>query len=150
MARSVLSYVLVTLAALVLLKLLVTFLEPRMAFFPFTGVQASPTDLGIPYEPITVDTADGETIAAWFLRHPDPRAEIIFWHGNGGNLSLWLEVLVGMYRQGLSVLAFDYRGYGESSGAPSEQGIYRDTDAVVRRFMTSLHEPDRLLGTLPG
>ena len=55
-------------------------------------------------------------------------------HGNGGNLSIWAPILAGIARQGYSVLAFDYRGYGNSTGHPSERGLYRDVDAVIKRF----------------
>ena len=68
---------------------------------------------------------------------PPPRvraAHIVYFHGNGGNLSLWAPILVGIARQGYSVLAFDYRGYGNSTSYPSERGLYRDVEAVVERF----------------
>ncbi len=142
MARTVLPYVLITLAGIVVLKLLVSVLERHVAFYPLPGVQATPTDLGIPYEEISLETSDGETVSAWWLPHPEPRAEVVFWHGNGGNLSLWVDILAGISRQGLSVLALDYRGYGTSTGSPSEQGLYRDTDALVARFFERLHRPE--------
>jgi fermentation-respiration switch protein FrsA (DUF1100 family) len=61
-----------------------------------------------------------------------PRADIVYFHGNGGNLSAWLPVFAALHRQDYRVLAFDYRGYGLSTGAPSEAGIYNDAEAVVR------------------
>jgi alpha-beta hydrolase superfamily lysophospholipase len=77
------------------------------------------------------------------LPHPDPKAEVVYWHGNGGNLSLWLDVAAAVHRQGLTVLVFDYRGYGRSTGSPTEQGVYRDTDAVLARFWNARHRADR-------
>jgi fermentation-respiration switch protein FrsA (DUF1100 family) len=68
------------------------------------------------------------------MEHPTPRAQVIYWHGNGGNLSLWLEVFADIRRRGFSVLAVDYRGYGASGGSPGEKGIYQDADATVRHF----------------
>jgi hypothetical protein len=56
----------------------------------------------------------------------------VYFHGNGGNLSVWSDVLVGLWRQGFDVLAIDYRGYGLSTGTPSEQGLYRDVEATLR------------------
>jgi pimeloyl-ACP methyl ester carboxylesterase len=72
------------------------------------------------------------------MEHEAPRAHVIYWHGNGGNLSLWLPVLVDLRRKGFSVMAVDYRGYGGSSGSPSERGIYRDADAVTDYFTRHL------------
>ena len=120
--------------ALVVLKLVVWWLEPRMAFFPLAGVQDKPAAAGIVYRDLRIGTADGETLHAWWLEHGAARAQVVFFHGNGGNLSLWLDLLVEMWRRGLSVLAVDYRGYGASTGSPSERGLYRDAEATVRAF----------------
>ena len=122
------------LAVLLLLKLLVLWLEPRMAFFPRRGVQETPASARLSYEDVTIATADGEQLHAWWLPHPEPRAHVLFWHGNGGNLSLWLDVIADLRRRGFGVLAVDFRGYGASTGRPSETGIYRDADAAVAVF----------------
>lgn len=126
---------------LVGLRLLALSLEPRLAFYPLRGVTATPRDLGLDFRELAIPTSDGETVVAWWLPHPEPRAEVLFWHGNGGNLSLWLEVVSGIRERGFSVLALDYRGYGTSSGSPSENGVYRDTDAFIQRFRADLHRP---------
>ena len=63
-----------------------------------------------------------------------PRAHIVYFHGNGGNLSIWAPILAGVARRGYTVTAFDYRGYGNSTGRPGESGLYRDVDAVLERF----------------
>ena len=81
---------------------------------------------------------DGETIQRGGCRTRRPRAQIVYWHGNGGNLSLWLDAFAALHEQGWSVLAFDYRGYGASTGRPSERGQYRDTDAVLAYFTRHL------------
>ena len=60
------------------------------------------------------------------------RARIVYFHGNGGNLSNWSPILAGIVRRGYSVLAVDYRGYGLSTGRPTERGLYRDVDAARR------------------
>src|SRR5918996_150828 len=112
------STVIGLLVTLVLLKLLVLWLEPRMAFYPIRGVQETPGAVSLPYVDLRIQTEDGETLHGWWLEHPRPRAQVIFWHGNGGNLSLWLEVIVELRRRGFSVMAVDYRGYGLSTGQP--------------------------------
>lgn len=61
----------------------------------------------------------------------DAGAQVVYFHGNGGNLSVWADILVRLWQQGFDVVAVDYRGYGLSTGSPSEQGLYRDVDAVV-------------------
>jgi hypothetical protein len=69
--------------------------------------------------------------------HPTPRAHVVYFHGNGGNLSVWAPILAAIAQQGFSVLAVDYRGYGVSTGRPSERGLYRDVDAVITRFSSA-------------
>jgi fermentation-respiration switch protein FrsA (DUF1100 family) len=130
-----------------MLAIVVRTFEARFAFFPFTGETTTPRDLGIAFEPLTLATSDGERLRAWALRpedrredgredgsRPVARASVLYFHGNGGNLSVWAPILVGVARQGYSVFAVDYRGYGLSTGRPSEQGLYRDVDAAVARF----------------
>lgn len=124
--------------ALVVITLLVRLLEPRIAFYPVHGVQATPASAGLTFTDVRIPTDDGETLHGWWLAHPEPRAQVIFFHGNGGNLSMWLDVMVEQRRRGLSVLAIDYRGYGASTGTPGEEGLYRDADASVRYFSTQL------------
>jgi fermentation-respiration switch protein FrsA (DUF1100 family) len=123
-------------AALVALTALVRWVEPRFAFFPFPGESETPRDFGIAYEPLTIDTQDGERLRAWLMPAAAPRARIGYFHGNGGNLSNWSPILAGIVRRGYSVLAVDYRGYGVSTGRPTESGLYRDAEALVTREWT--------------
>ena len=114
---------LVTIAlVLVGLKLLVWWCEPRIAFYPIRGVQETPAALKLPFTDVRIPTGDGETLRTWWLEAPSPGAQVVFFHGNGGNLSLWLGAIAGIRQRGLSVPAVDYRGYGDSTGRPSERG----------------------------
>ena len=127
---------------LVGLKLLVMWLEPRMAFYPIRGIQATPAAMSLSYADLRIQTEDGETLHAWWLEHPTPRAQVLFFHGNGGNLSLWLDVIAELRRRGFSVLAVDYRGYGASTGSASEGGLYRDAKATAQEFSRQLRRSD--------
>ena len=131
----------VIVGGLILLKLFVLYLEPHVAFFPMRGEHQTPDDVGIPFEAVSLMTDDGETIHSWLLKHPRPQAEVLFFHGNGGNLSIYLGLLAEMYLRSLTVFIFDYRGYGRSSGSPSETGIYKDTRAAVGYFWDNCHTP---------
>lgn len=128
------------LAMLLGLKLLVWWFEPRIAFYPIRGVQETPAALRLPFVDVRIPTEDGETLHGWWLEDPAARAQVVFFHGNGGNLSLWLEAIAGIRQRGLSVLAVDYRGYGASTGRPSERGLYRDADASIRAFAGRLRK----------
>ena len=142
MLRSLIVWVGMVALAAAAVKLLVLWAEPRMAFFPFPGEQETPKRYGIGVEPLTLRTTDGEQLRAWWMPAGSPRAHVVYFHGNGGNLSMWTPVLVGLHRQRLSVLAVDYRGYGLSTGRPSERGLYRDVDATLARFHETYSQPD--------
>jgi uncharacterized protein len=113
------------------LAALVRYVEPRFAFFPTAGEGATPAELGLAFETSTIATSDGERLRAWTLPQVTPRAAVVYFHGNGGSLSVWLPILAGLYRQGFTVHAIDYRGYGASTGRPTERGLYHDVDATL-------------------
>lgn len=121
----------VAIAALAAIAILVRAVEARLAFFPSAGEQQTPEDLGLTFEPATLNTSDGERLRAWLLPGPTATALVVYFHGNGGNLSVWLPILAGVQRQGFTIAAIDYRGYGASTGRPSERGLYRDVDAAL-------------------
>lgn len=137
----VLRWLIFAAVGVVLFALMVRWVEPRLAFFPIRGVQETPAAFGLAFRELRIPTPDGETLHAWWLEHPQPKAQVLFWHGNGGNLSLWLDVIAELRRRGVSVLAVDYRGYGGSTGAPSERGMYVDADAAVAFFNRELKKP---------
>ena len=121
----------------VLLRSLVGAFEARLVFFPMRGEGRTPASIGLRFEQLHLTTSDGERISAWQLEPDLPSADIVYFHGNGGNLSLWLPVFAALHRLGYRVLAVDYRGYGLSTGTPSERGVYLDADAVVRHAATT-------------
>ena len=119
------------LVALAIVRWLVRYYEPQLAFYPTRGEDATPAAYGVPFAPLMVTTADGARIRVWHMPHENARAQVVYFHGNGGNLSMWAEILVPISRRGLEIIAFDYRGYGLSTGSPTEAGLYRDVDAVL-------------------
>jgi fermentation-respiration switch protein FrsA (DUF1100 family) len=133
MARLMYVALLTLVVALGALAVFVRWLEPRFAFYPTRGEAETPRDFGIPFEAITIDTADGEHLRGWVMRAAVPRAQVVYFHGNGANLSNWSPILANIVAHGYSVLAIDYRGYGMSTGRPTERGLYRDVDAIVKR-----------------
>lgn len=126
-----LTQVFVVLLLLAVVTAAVRVAQSKLAFFPTPGEQVTPERFGIPYTALTIDTSDGERLRAWHLKHDAPLARVVYFHGNGGNLALWSDVLAGVWHHGFDVVAVDYRGYGLSTGSPSEQGIYRDVEATI-------------------
>jgi fermentation-respiration switch protein FrsA (DUF1100 family) len=106
--------------------------QSRLVYFPHVGREfaAAPRQAGLAYEEVNIATADGETLHGWFIPANRPRAALLFLHGNAGNISHRVDSLALFNQLGLSSLIFDYRGYGRSTGKPSEQGTYRDAEAA--------------------
>jgi uncharacterized protein len=137
----------VSIALVLMVAALIVFvrwLEPRFAFFPSAGETTTPAEFGVAFEPETIATADGERVRVWRMKAAKPRAIVVYFHGNGGNLSAWAPILSDIVRHGYDVIAFDYRGYGVSTGRPSERGLRRDADAIVE-YAARSHEPSRPL-----
>jgi fermentation-respiration switch protein FrsA (DUF1100 family) len=136
-----LGIIVLVVAGVIGLALLVRAFEPRFAFFPFAGENRTPEHFGAKFSPLTIETADGERLRAWHLARPDAVAQVVYFHGNGGNLSVWSDVLIGIVNRGYEVIAVDYRGFGLSTGSPTEQGLYRDVEATIRFVDDGLRQP---------
>lgn len=94
-----------------------------------------PADYGIPRSAVEerwIRTKDGETLHAWYCRAENPRASALFCHGNTGNLTVSADIIPHLLSVGLSVLFFDYRGYGKSSGRATVTGVLRDAREAAR------------------
>jgi fermentation-respiration switch protein FrsA (DUF1100 family) len=111
---------------------LVFLFQSHLVFFPGTGreVVVTPQSYGLGFETIGIRTADGETLQAWWVPAEGARGTILFFHGNAGNISHRLDYLLMFNRLRYSTLIVDYRGYGTSTGTPSEEGTYRDAEAA--------------------
>jgi fermentation-respiration switch protein FrsA (DUF1100 family) len=80
---------------------------------------------------VTIHTADGERLHAWWVPARAPSlAHVLLCHGNAGNVGDRVAHLELLSAAGLDVLAFDYRGYGRSTGRPSERGLHLDARAA--------------------
>jgi uncharacterized protein len=106
--------------------------QGRLIYFPPRECRVGPRHFGLDYEDLTLTTADGVAIAAWYVPCVGARATAIFCHGNAENLSDCLPTMKSLHLLRCNVLAFDYRGYGRSAGQPSENGTYADADAAWR------------------
>jgi fermentation-respiration switch protein FrsA (DUF1100 family) len=123
------------------------FLEHKSLYFPYRAINATPEDIGLEYEDINIRTRDGIRLSTWFIPSEDSRAVLLFCHGNGGNISHRLEKIWILNRLGLDILIFDYRGYGKSSGRPSEDGLYIDAETVYDHMVNERSlSPQKIIG----
>jgi uncharacterized protein len=129
------------------LLLLLRLNESRLIYFPGSvrRLTDAPAGLQLPVRRAAIRTEDGLTLGSWVIpAGPDSTGYwVLICHGNAGNLSEFGRPAhyAGLRALGLSLLAFDYRGYGESEGAPSEAGLYRDANAAYQYLRGGLRVP---------
>lgn len=104
--------------------------QGSMVYYPTKDIEGTPADIGLKYEEITLTTKDSVNLSAWHVPAKDERGVVLFCHGNAGNISHRLDSIRIFHDLGLSVLIFDYRGYGSSKGSPTEEGTYLDAESA--------------------
>ena len=95
------------------LAIFLYFYQPRLLYLPGLPTRelvATPKQIGLEYQEIRITTQDDVALSGWFLPHQQPRATLLFLHGNAGNISHRLESLVIFHHLGLAVLLIDDRG----------------------------------------
>jgi fermentation-respiration switch protein FrsA (DUF1100 family) len=86
---------------------------------------------GFKFEDAWFTAADGTQLNGWYYPHENPAAAVLFAHGNAGNVTQYADAIRELHdRHHLSVMIFDYRGYGKSAGDPDEAGILQDARAA--------------------
>ena len=118
--------------------------QRRLLYFPNAG-EASPASAGVPQaERIHLTTRDGERLLAWRIP-PAPGAPlIVYFHGNGGGIGLRANRYAAFLAAGFGVLAVEYRGYGGSTGSPSEAGLTLDAEAAYQAALADA-PPERIV-----
>lgn len=129
---NILSIILLIFAGYLMVSGFAYFFQNRLIYFPDPLIQATPQEIGLEYEEITFSTADGVRLHGWFVPGPggQDRPLALFCHGNAGNISHRLDQIRIIHDLGLACFLFDYRGYGQSQGRPSEKGTYLDAEAA--------------------
>lgn len=95
---------------------------------------------------LTLRTEDGVALGAWFIPAEDADMAVLVANGNAGNRESRVPFAAALRDAGLSVLLFDYRGYGDSGGRPSEDGLAMDARAALDALTGELGFPqDRVL-----
>ncbi len=101
-----------------------------MVFYPLEKIEVTPTEWELDYKQVNLKIETGDVISGWYIPHPEAEKTILFFHGNGGNISHRGDSLYIFHKLKLNVLIIDYPGYGESEGQPSENGLYQSANAA--------------------
>jgi fermentation-respiration switch protein FrsA (DUF1100 family) len=116
--------------------------QRRLIYFPSPG-PVPPAAAVLPGgRDVVVDTEDGIRLGAWYF--PAGRTAVLVCNGNAGDRSMRATLAAALNRMGLSVLLFDYRGYGGNPGSPSEEGLAADARAT-RAWLAARADVDRVV-----
>ncbi|GAB7021761.1 alpha/beta hydrolase [Salidesulfovibrio brasiliensis] len=124
--------------------LFVFFSQRGMVYMPSRELGATPSDADLPYEEVYLETRQGTRIHGWFIPHPQAELSVLFCHGNAGNISHRLETARILNELGVSAFFFDYSGYGNSAGKPSEPATEADARAAWD-WLAQRVEPERIV-----
>ncbi|OKY75365.1 MAG: hypothetical protein BM485_08850 [Desulfobulbaceae bacterium DB1] len=146
MSTSLLSLILLFVAIYLCFGATLFVNQGRFIYFPDRTIFTTPAQIGLPYQSVTFAAADGVRLHGWFIPADSDKSVILFCHGNGGNISHRLETIDIIHRLGHPLFIFDYRGYGESQGIPTEAGTYLDAEAAWKYLLTEREiDPSRII-----
>ncbi len=117
----------------------------RMAFFPTVIKSVAVENIPAGVKEIYIVTEDKVRLQCFLVSNSASKNIVIYFHGNAGNIYDRIPELIALAKTGLNVLGVGYRGYGKSTGKPSEKGIYEDGVASLKYVMETLgYLPDRI------
>jgi uncharacterized protein len=123
---------------------LMYFAQRSLMYFPET-LRTAPTQAGLPQaEEVVLDTADGERVIVWHIAPRGDQPVVLYFHGNGGALRYRVDRYRALTEDGTGLVLLSYRGYGGSSGRPSESGLIEDARAAYA-FATQRYPMARLV-----
>jgi fermentation-respiration switch protein FrsA (DUF1100 family) len=132
-----LRLVLVLLVGYALVCGLVWLFQERLVYFPGPPPGVTPADSGLEHRELELATEDGERLHAWFVPKAEAARAVLVCHGNAGSIAQRIALARAFHELGCSVLLFDYRGFGKSSGSPGEDGTYLDGEAAWAHLVES-------------
>jgi len=117
--------------------------QPHMVFYPLRKIEQTPDQWGMKYQNVTLSSTAGHKIHGWYIPGKNPNRVLLFFHGNGGNISHRQDSIEIFHHLGLNVFIIDYQGYGKSEGTPGEQAMYDDGRAAFDYLATARKFPKK-------
>jgi len=122
--------------------------QRRKLFGPnrYPDGDCDPAELGLEVEDRSFSTGDGVELHGWWIPHRRALGTVLYCHGSSGSITHQVEVLAALGQLRANLFAFDYRGYGRSTGEPSEAGLFRDARAAWDHLVEELAvRPEEIL-----
>ena len=121
------------------------FVGQRALLYHPTTTRIPPAAAGLPQaQEVTLDTSDGERLIAWHVPARDGKPVVIYFHGNAEIVPWRVERHRKTIADGTGLIALNFRGYGGSTGTPTEEGLHRDA-AAAYAFAAARYPPERIV-----
>jgi uncharacterized protein len=146
--RRVLQVLAAIVAVVVVVLALAYVFQRKLIYLPSTDPVPEAESVLPGARDVRLTTADGLTLGAWYVPAigPDLGVTVLIAHGNGGDRAMRAPLARALAARGMSVLLFDYRGYGANPGDPTEAGLAMDVRAARAYLVDDLNVPqDRLV-----
>jgi hypothetical protein len=119
--------------------------QRRLQYFPDRRL-VNPAQAGMSgVEDLRLTIVDGETLVAWVVPAKDGHPLILYFHGNGGALVDRIPRFRALTASGYGLLAISYRGYGGSTGSPTQKGLMDDGETAYLEARARGHDGDRIV-----
>lgn len=144
--RIALNLLLVLVCTYALLAAFLYFYQDKLVFVPTHNEVMLPDEFGLTYSDVELEVAPGEYIRGWYFPVNDSANTVLFCYGNGGNKSRRMHTIQFFIELGVNLLIFDYRGFGQSDGKPSEANCYDDAEAAYHWLLDEKGlSPDKII-----
>lgn len=118
----------------------------QLLFVPYKPFPVTPDVVDLSYEDLSIETGDGVRLHGWKLYAEGEKAgNILFFHGNGDNISTQLPSSYWLAKNGYDVYLFDYRGYGRSEGVVDLDDTIGDMEAMIGAALDDMHDGEALI-----
>ncbi|MEZ5785061.1 MAG: alpha/beta fold hydrolase [Xanthobacteraceae bacterium] len=123
----------------------VLYLAQRQFLYHPHGARVSPAAAGLAVaEEVVLPTSDGEQVIAWHVKPRPGKSVVIFFHGNADALARRVSRFAQLTADGTGLVALSFRGYGGSTGRPTEDGLHRDA-AAAYSFAAARYPAERIV-----
>lgn len=132
MGSMLILFIGVLLITYLVLAMVLYIMQPKLLYSPSQEISGTPAEIGLNFEDVVFKSADGLDLSGWYIPAKSSKLTVLFCHGNGGNIGHRLDSINIFYNLGMNCFIFDYRGYGNSPGKPTEEGTYIDAMAAYK------------------
>jgi len=118
--------------------------QRHLLYFP-AAQETPPAAAGLPQaERLHLTTPDGERLLAWRIAPAPGASVVVYLHGDGGGIDLRAQRFAAFAAAGFGVRAVEYRGYADSTGSPTEEGLTFDAETTYQAALADA-PPERIV-----